>query len=67
MNTSSECFPICNYHSDCFANREGKCITLTDTNFKRGYCPFYKNEDKLNNQIKRQSQNDKMVFAMAFF
>ena len=53
MRTSADDCPACNYHSDCFANREGKCIILTDTNFKRGYCTFYRNEDKLN--AKRKS------------
>ena len=50
MNISIDDFPTCNYHSDCFANREGKCIALTDTNFNRGHCPFYKTEEKLNEQ-----------------
>lgn len=57
MRISTEDCPACNYHTDCFANREGKCITLTDTNFSRGYCPFYKNEDKLN----AQRRSDKKV------
>lgn len=52
MRTSIDDCPACNYHSDCFANREGKCIVLTDTNFRCEYCPFYKNEDKLNTQRK---------------
>lgn len=44
MRITKEDLPACNYHGDCFANRDGKCITLTDTSFKRGYCPFYKTE-----------------------
>ena len=57
MKTPVVDLPNCNYHGDCFANREGKCIALTDTNFKRGYCPFYKNEDKLNTQRKSEKKS----------
>lgn len=30
--------------ADCFANKRGRCVVLTDNNFKGG-CPFYKNKD----------------------
>ncbi len=56
MRTSIDDCPVCNYHNDCFANREGKCIALTDTYFKRGYCPFYKNENKLNAERKSDTK-----------
>lgn len=52
MRITKEDLPACNHHSDCFANREGKCITLTDTSFKRGDCPFYKTEKQLNAERK---------------
>lgn len=32
----------CNAHPDCFANKNGQCIALNDTNFKGRVCPFYK-------------------------
>ena len=34
-------FPLCGWHSDCFAHRNGYCAALTDTDFRRGRCPFY--------------------------
>lgn len=37
----NEGFPLCGWHSDCFAHRDGRCTALTDTNFRRGRCPFY--------------------------
>lgn len=32
----------CNYHADCFANRDGLCTALEHTRFKRKDCPFFK-------------------------
>lgn len=37
----NEGFPLCGWHSDCFAHRDGRCTALTDTDFRRGRCPFY--------------------------
>ena len=56
MHITAVDLPDCNYHNDCFANREGKCIALTDTYFKRGYCHFYKNEKKLNAERKSDTK-----------
>ena len=36
----------CAMHKDCFANIDGRCICLTDNNFKNKDCPFYKNKGK---------------------
>lgn len=56
MRITKEDLPACNHHSDCFANREGKCITLTDTSFKRWDCPFYKTEKQLNAERKQDKK-----------
>ena len=33
--------PKCDMHSDCFANKQGKCVCLSKNDFQ-GDCPFYK-------------------------
>lgn len=33
--------PVCE-RGDCFANREGRCEILTDNDFGKRECPFYK-------------------------
>ena len=35
-------YPRYNYHKDCFANINGHCDCLTDTDFCDDECPFYK-------------------------
>ncbi|MGM9938071.1 MAG: hypothetical protein ACI38A_12065 [Candidatus Ornithomonoglobus sp.] len=37
----------CTKYKDCFANVDGKCICLTDNNFKDNKCPFYKRKTQL--------------------
>ena len=32
----------CLAHTDCFANRNGLCTVLTDTDFQGKDCPFHK-------------------------
>lgn len=34
--------PLCNLHSDCHSNRDGKCTALASADRKDGNCPFYK-------------------------
>lgn len=34
--------PQCSKHCDCFANRDGKCVSLQDNDFGNRECPFYK-------------------------
>lgn len=36
---------------DCFANKDGKCLALSDTRFN-GKCPFYRNDLKFEEQDK---------------
>ena len=43
---------ICIEHTDCFANRKGRCSCLSNTIFKDRYgnilpCPFYKHETEV--------------------
>lgn len=44
--------PVCVYHEDCFANKMGKCICLSDNKFKRD-CPFYKNNEDYKEELRR--------------
>lgn len=47
----------CSMHKDCFANVDGKCICLTDNNFKNNKCSFYKRKTQLaaeQRQIKKR-------------
>lgn len=32
----------CGQHTDCFANKNGKCVSLKDNDFGGRDCPFYK-------------------------
>ena len=41
--------PACNAHKDCFANKHGKCICLSDNDFGKRDCPFYKTESEVRN------------------
>ena len=34
--------PICDKHSDCFANHGGRCVCLINNDFGSKECPFYK-------------------------
>ncbi len=45
--TSKRGRTLCDEHSDCFANKNGKCVCLTDTDFKDKKCPFYKPESEI--------------------
>ena len=40
--------PACN-REDCFGYKNGKCVVLIDNNFGNRECPFYKNNDQINN------------------
>ena len=43
MAKRQRAFPPCTKHGDCFAlNRDGRCVSLSDNDFGRGDCPFYK-------------------------
>lgn len=37
----------CKDHKDCFANKKGECMSLKDTDFGDGMCPFYKNKNDI--------------------
>ena len=40
--STMEKYPVCNTDGECFARRDGKCIILSDTDFRSGECPFRK-------------------------
>ena len=35
-------FPECRAHMDCFANKGGRCVSLSRNDFEDRDCPFYK-------------------------
>ena len=35
-------FPACNIHTDCFAHKDGKCVCLSENDFGKRDCSFYK-------------------------
>ena len=39
---TSKAFPVCDMHRNCFANKEGHCVCLSDNDFGNKDCPFYK-------------------------
>ncbi len=40
--------PACNKHSDCYANKKGSCVCLSDNDFGKRDCPFYKPNNEAN-------------------
>lgn len=40
--STMEKYPLCAISGECFARRGGKCIILSDTDFRSGVCPFRK-------------------------
>lgn len=34
--------PKCEAHEDCFANKKGQCVCLSENDFGERDCPFYK-------------------------
>lgn len=38
--------PPCS-REDCFGNRDGCCMALRNTDFKKGVCPFYKSREEI--------------------
>lgn len=50
---------ICCDRGDCFANRDGVCKTLRNTNFGSRPCPFFKTEEQLaDEEIFRTEKED---------
>lgn len=41
-SSADEALVFCSYKSDCFANKAGACLALSDTDFGEHRCPFYK-------------------------
>lgn len=37
---------------DCFANRDGKCMALSETRFIKRECPFYRTDISFDEQMK---------------
>jgi hypothetical protein len=46
MNYKQKENPPCN-REDCFGNRDGSCMALRNTDFKKGVCPFYKSREEM--------------------
>ena len=47
--------PDCIWQEEtCFAFRKGKCTCLADTNFSRGYYPFYKKAQEVEKQYRER-------------
>ena len=44
----AKAFPACNSHKDCFANKDSKCVCLSDNDFGKKDCPFYKPNTEVN-------------------
>lgn len=42
--------PKCREHSDCFANKRGRCVCLKDSDFGKKPCPFYQHEDEVDRE-----------------
>ena len=39
--------PVCETHRDCFANKDGQCVSLSDNNFGERDCPFFKHKSEV--------------------
>ena len=43
--------PVCPWHHDCGANKDGRCVALTDTKFPgKNDCPFYKTKEQFDKE-----------------
>lgn len=48
MNKKQEYKACMKLHGQCFANKDGLCMILTETWFKKGKeCPFYATQDEV--------------------
>lgn len=54
-------FPVCGLHRDCFANKDGRCICLSDNDFGKKDCPFYKNKTEAENE--RRACRERLIYA----
>ncbi len=43
--------PVCDKHTDCFANRGGRCLCLIDNDFGNKDCPFYKGRKRYEEEM----------------
>lgn len=43
----------CDVHNDCFANKDGCCTVLKDTDFGKKDCPFYKTSEAVRDSRNR--------------
>ncbi len=46
MSVKKHTNPVCEMHADCFANKDGMCTCLNNTDFKKD-CPFYKPKSEI--------------------
>lgn len=47
-------FPRCHETHNCFAlTNDGRCSILSDTRFKKGYCPFFKTPEEAHASTER--------------
>lgn len=46
-NAKFEPMPCYKLHGQCFANKGGFCMVLTDTWFGKKECPFYATQDEV--------------------
>ena len=38
---------VCKTHKDCFAYRDGNCVSLSDNDFGGRECPFFKSKKEV--------------------
>ena len=59
MKKTNELKPCMSSHPDCFANKSGICICLSDTNFQGRDCPFYATSAQV--EESRRRSHDRLV------
>lgn len=64
MKKSTELKPCVSNHPDCFANKDGICICLGDTDFHGKDCSFYATAAQV--EENRQRSHDRLVAMGAF-
>ena len=59
---SKTAFPRCHETKRCFAlTNDGRCSALSDTRFKKGYCPFFKTPEEAHASTKRAMRRLTMI------
>lgn len=64
MKKTNDLKPCMSNHPDCFANKSGICICLSDTDFHGRDCSFYATSEQV--EERRRRSHDRLISIGAF-